>query len=363
MDKLFSDFRKWWLEARGREKPAPKYAFQENEIVSNPYPRKVSSLWNATYLRLHPSHYAVAIGPDGRLLQLKGGINTLLPGQYNIHYIDKQNRVARIPRTSETTCDGFQVALELLITYRVIDPIKALEVDQAVDTLLRFIQSDLREFIRSHKYDDLLGDSEGHKLDNDQVGLYIKERHTGRYPLSKLFLIADVVIREKSGDPKMIELREKQQINQRQFAAQSEMQRQTQELEKKIVEQEAAIKQIKVESDAKLQETIKKLDLQRIELENARAEFQFRQDKWMRAMDAIGEAFSSPAFSRDPQVVEIIWQLLGAMGVSRHRPSESPAEPGEPVQESIQEPSATPNPEEMDSLTNMLLGLLARKRF
>jgi regulator of protease activity HflC (stomatin/prohibitin superfamily) len=297
-------------------------------------------------------------------------MNALPPGRYNVHYIDKQNRVALIPRTGETTYDGFKVALELLITYRVIDPIKALEVQQAVETLLRFIQSDLKEFIRSHKYDELIGDSDGNKIDNNQFALYIKEQHAGRYPLSKLFLIADVVIKEKVGDPKMTELREKQQINQRQFAAQKEIQRHNQELEKKVAEQEATIKQVRVEADAKLQETIRKLDLQKIDLENARAEFQFRQEKWMRAMDAIGLAFSSPAFSRDPQVVEIIWQLLSAMGVSRQRLQEAVASTEEPVQEAaagtedpLREPVGTSNPEEMDSLTNMLLGLLARKRF
>ena len=360
MDKFFSDFRKWWLESRGRNKPAPRYIFQENEIVSTAYPRTVSSLWNATYLNLHPTHFAVAIGPDGRLIRLTGGINPLPPGGYNIYYVDRQNRVALIPRTEETTYDGFRVALEVVITYRVIDPVKAWEVQQPVDTLTRFLQSDLKEFIRSHKYDEIMGDAEGHKITNEQVALYIKEQHGGRHPISRLFMIADVVIKEKSGDSRIIELREKQQINQRQFAAQSEMQRQNQELEKKVAEQEAAIKQIKVEADAKLQENIKKLDLQKIELENTRAEYQFRQEKWMRAMDAIGQAFSSPAFSRDPQVVEIIWQLLGAMGVSPHKPVEAAVAPeGRPVPE----PTGTPDTEEMDSLTNMLLGLLARKRF
>jgi hypothetical protein len=94
-------------------------------------------------------------------------------------------------------------------------------------------------------------------------------------------------------------------------------------------------------------------------LENAKGEFQYRQEKWMRAMDAIGQAFSSPAFSRDPQVVEIIWQLLGTMGVSRQQPQETAGEPDAPDQE----PAITPNSEEMDSLTNMLLGLLANQRF
>lgn len=365
MDKLFVDFRKWRLESKGRNKPAPRYIFKENEIISTPYPRKVSSLWNATYLNLHPTHFAVAIGPDGQLIRLAGGMNPLPPGGYNIHYVDRQNRVTNIPRTEETTCDGFRVALEVVITYQVVDPIKAWEVQNPVETLTHFIQSDVKEFIRAHKYDEIMGDLDGHKITNDQVAIYIKEQHAGRYPISKLFMIVNVVIKEKSGDPRVIELREKQQISQRQFAAQSEMQRQNQELEKKVAEQEALIKKIKAESSVTQQDILQKMELQKIDLEKTRAEFQNRQDVTMRAMEALAQAFSSPAFLRDPQVADTVWKLFGSMGISPRKPVEAEAAESQPGQQAgpTQEPAGTPNTEEMDSLTNMLLGLLARKRF
>ena len=360
MDKLFVDFRKWRLESKGRNKPAPRYIFKENEIISTPYPRKVSSLWNATYLNLHPTHFAVAVGPDGQLTRLTGGINSLHPGGYNIHYVDRQNRVATIPRIEETTCDGSRFALEVVITYQVVDPIKAWEVQNPVETLIRFVQSDIKEFIRSHKYDEMLGDLEGPKNTNDEVALYIKEKHTGRYPISKLFMISNVVIKEKSGDPRLIELREKQQISQRQFAAQSEMQTHNQELEKKVVEQDALIKKIKAESSVTQQDILQKMELQKIELERARTEFQNRQDVTMRAMEALAQAFSSPAFLRDPQIADTVWKLFGSMGISRPSTQEAFTE-----QEDIPttDRAGTPDTEEMDSLTNILVGLLARKQF
>lgn len=360
MSSMIIDFGKWWLVWSGRNKPAPRYIFAETEIVSVGYPRKVSDLWQATFLNLHPTHYGVAIGPDGRIINLKGGYNPLPPGRYTIHYVDKQNRVNHLPRTGETTYDGFHVALELVITYRVIDPIKALEVQQPVETLLHFVQSDLKEFIRSHKYDQLVGDMEGNKLENEQIARCIKEQHASRHQLSRLFLIADVVVNEKIGDLKVTEIREKYQIDQRQLAAQSEMQRQNQELARKVAEQEAEIRRMKLEAEAGLQDTMRKLEMQRIELENTRADFQQRQEKWMRAMDAIGQAFSSPASSRDPQVMDVIRQLLGTMGattpaptlvVQADLPGDSTTEPPDPATE------------EMDSLTNTLFSLLARKKF
>ncbi|HJS17735.1 MAG TPA: SPFH domain-containing protein [Anaerolineales bacterium] len=349
MSSLLNDIGKWWLEFRGRKKKANRYPFPEKEIVSVPYPRNVSVLWNATYLNLHPTHYAVAIGPDGRLTNLKGGYYPLPPGQYTIHYIDKQNRLMNIPRTGETTYDGFQVGLELVITYRVIDPVKALEVQQAVETLLGFIQSDLKEFIRSHKYDEIMGDLTGSKLDDEQIIRYIKGQHASRHMMSRLFLVADVVVREKIGDPKITAIREKYQINQRQFAAQSEIQRQNQELEQKVASQEATIKKIKAESEVNQQRITQEMEMQKIELEKARAEFKFKQEQWTRAMDAIAQAFSSQTYPWDPKESEIIRDLLSAM-------SGHPVQiPGAPAGS-----DGTSNKGNIDELTTILLNL--RKR-
>jgi hypothetical protein len=360
MSDLLMDIGKAWLEWVGRQKPAPRYTFQENEIVSPGYPKDVSDLWKATYLRLHPTHYAVAISPDGRVISLQGGYNILPPGLYNIHYVDKQDRVNNLPRTSETTTDGFQVAMELVISYRVIDPIKALEVQNPVETLLRLVQANVKEFIRSHKYDEIVGDLDGHKIDNEQMVTYIKERQISRSPLARLFNILDLVVKEKIGDPKVIELREKYQISQKQLDNQRALQALNQEMEKKIADQDALIKSIKAESESKLQDITKKIELQKIELNNARAEMPYKQEQWMRAVDAIGKAMSSPNLSRDPQVVRVIQQLLDAMSVSTApTPEKSSGQENRPVQE----PARAPKLEEVDALTNNLLSLVARKPF
>src|SRR5512138_1180655 len=128
MAGFWNEFGKLWLETWGRGRPTPRYPFPENEIATPGTTMRVSSLWNAVYINLHPTHYAVAIAPDGTVVKLKGGYNPLSGGQYILHYVDKKNRVAVIPRVSETTLDGSQVSLELVITYHVIDPVKALEV-------------------------------------------------------------------------------------------------------------------------------------------------------------------------------------------------------------------------------------------
>ena len=359
MSKWLIDIGKVVLESNGRTRTASRYPFQNNEIVTEGFPLAVSSFWEAVYLNLHPTHYAVAVGPDGRVMNLRGGYNRLSPGRYILHFVDKQNRVNVVPLTAETTFDGSQVALELVITYRVIDSIKALEVQHAVNTLLRFIQSDLKEFIRSHRYDEIVGDLEGRKIDNERIAYYIKDQHANRHQMSKLFFIADIVVQQKIGDPRVTEIRENFQIKQRQNFAETELLKQNQELQKKVAAQEALIKQIQAESEATQQEIRQKMDLQKIELEKVRTEFHFRQERWKRAMDAIAQAFSTQTYPRDPREVEIIRELLGEMGGYSNQSSQPVPVPEEALPDS---PAGNSNPEKIDTLTNTLLSWLDRRR-
>ncbi len=177
--------------------------------------------------------------------------------------------------------------------------------------------------------------------------------------MSRLLFIADVVIGDKIGDPRVSEIRQKIQINQWQYDADSEIQRQNQDLGEKVAAQEAAIRRIKAESDAKQQEILQKMELQKIELDTARAELQFRQERMSRAMDAIGQAFSSQTYPRDPREVEIIRDLIAALGGSVDRTVKAVPSPEAP---SPNGSSGTPNSEKIDSLTDTLLNWLEHKR-
>lgn len=347
MKSWLNDLGKYILESRGRSKSALRYPFREDEVVSPAYLMQVSPWFNAFYLNLHPSQYAVAITPEGRKISVKGGYNALLPGRYLLHYVDKQNRVTIIPRISETTIDGAQVSLELVINYQVIDPFLALEVQQPVETFFVFIQSDLKEFIRNHKHDEIVGDSTGLAVDNSLVSQYIKDQHKNRPQMCKLFSIAEVVVEEKMGDPKLTEIRGDFQVRQKQNVAESELMKHNQELERKVAAQDAEIQRIKANAEAKVQEIHQKMEHQTIELEKERAELKFKQEKMNRAMDAIAQAFAAPTYPRDPREVEIIKELLGALGNNR-------SDVGQPVK--------TPNTDRIDTLTNTLLNWLDRKR-
>lgn len=350
MASLFVGIGKVWQEYWGKYKAAPQYKFQENEIVSPPYFRKVGRFSQATFVNLHPTHFAVAISPDGRMINLKGGYNLLSPGYYNIHYVDKQNRIHHIPKTAETTLDGFQVAMELVVSYRVIDPVKALEVQNPVETLLRLVQANLKEFIRSHKYEEIVGDLDGHKIDNDQVAVFIKEQHFDRSPLAKVFYILDVVVKERIGDPKVIEMREKYQISQKQLDNQKALQTLNQELEKKVADQDALIKQIRANSAVAQQNTIQQVEMQKIELEKARADFKYRQENWGKAVNAIVQTLSNQTYPPDSAEYEVIKELLEELRAATG-PNGEAAKGGKAPAGSAK----TANPERINELTNTLL--------
>jgi regulator of protease activity HflC (stomatin/prohibitin superfamily) len=360
MSSLWNDIVRFWLEFQGRRRSATRHPFEKDQITAPGQPLRVRWLWNATYLNLHPTQYAVAIAPDGRIIHLRGGYNfPLLPGRYILHFVDKQNRVLIMPRVSETTSDGSQVSLELVVTYRVIDPIKALEVQQPVETLRIFISSDLKEFIRSHNYDEIVGGNHGRGVDSTRVSNYVKDQHAGRHQMSRLFLIADIALEEQVGDPSLSEIQVNFQREQRQNAATSDLLKQKQELETRVASQAAEIQQIRAQSEAKQQEIQQKMRLQSMEFERARAELNYRQEIMRRAMDAIGQAFSSSAYPMDPREVEIIKEIIGELRNTSGSAAEASTElGGSPSSKS----SDLKDPERLDTLTDTLLNWLDYKQ-
>ncbi len=346
------------VEYFGRRKLPPQINFSANEILSPGFMRKVGWLTNAIYVNLTPKLYAIAIAPDGKPILLKGGINHPLPsGWYVIHYIVKEHRQAVIPKVSETTTDGAQVSLELIINYRVADPLKAVEVEQPVESLTSFIKADLQEYIRSHTYDELLGDGIMRRIDDGAISRYIKEKHHTRHQLSKLFFIADIALEEKTGDPKLMEIRENFQIQQRQNTTENELLKQKQELEKKVVRQDAEILRIKTEAAAVQNDITQKMALKNMELERAKAELQYRQERMQRALSAVSRSFSSN-YPKDPREVEIIKELLQALSsdnvlhVDETDQHEKHSNKGE---------EAVNGAKKLDKLTDTLLHWLDRK--
>lgn len=348
-----------WLEFWGRLWQAKAFPIPEKEIISSEYTFSVSSLTRAKYLRIHPNQYAVSISPVGRMQNMRGGINyPLSPGRYIIHYIDKRNRKEGLPKITETTQDGAKITLAVIITYRVTDPIKALETEKPVETLYSFIQSDLKDYIRSHQYDELVGNGINPIIDSNQVALYIKQQHSSRHQISKVFAIIDIAFQEKEGDPKIVELRKNFQVQQREKLAETALFKQKQELEIKVAEQESDIKRIKAEAEVRENNILQKMKMQEIDLQKARNELQLRQDKWVGALEVFERMLSTP-YPRDQREIDLIRELLNELRVMASAGAESELEKQKPISAEMGTKKVD---DKIDSLTKTLLNLLDRKK-
>lgn len=359
MQKAWNDLVKLWLEYWGRRRSPLLFSFPENEVMTPEGTFRVSIWTQAIYLNLHPTLYAVAISPDGTPQKLKGGYNfPLAPGLHVIHFIDKRDRKGHIPKTSETTQDGAIISLELIITYRVSDPIKLLEIEQPVVTIFSFIQSDLKEYIRTHRYDEIFGSGDGQSIDSDKLVQYIKQRHVERHQVARVFAVTNVAVEAREGDPKLTEIRKNFQVQQKQNIASTELLKQNQELDRKVAAQEAEIKRINAQAEVVQQEILQKMKLQQVELENSRRALTLQQEKWSRAMDALSQALSTPNFQRDPREIEVIGQIVNQLKELTGQGLDGTAQ----IQKSdSREAGNRKNDENIDSLTERLLNMLNRK--
>ncbi len=352
-----TDFRKIRLEAWGRRRPAPRYFFAGDQIVTEGTARKVSSFWGGTYINLHSTLCAIAVGPDGKTIPLQGGYNSLPAGHYTVYYVDKQDRAFEMPRLTETTRDGAQVSLDLIVTYRVTNPVRALEVPQPVNRLLTFVSADLKEFIRCHNYDDIIGDNKEQTIKNELFSHHIMDQHTSRHQISKLFMIESIVVKEKIGDPKLTEIREDLQVKTRQTVANSELTQQNQELEKRVASQDAEIKRIRAESEAEQQKITQEMKMQSLKFEQAKAEMQYRQETMIRAMNAIGQALAGAVSPMDARQMAIIKEIIGEFQFhGQTTPEATPATPDIPQKETPpSQQSRTFDTEKVGTLTETLL--------
>jgi len=358
--EFWNDIVRLWLDFWGRRRSPQIYPFPENEVVTPEDSFRVSFWAQAKYLNLHPTLYAIAISPDGTPQNLKGGYNFPLPsGRYIIHYVDKRDRKGVIPKTSETTQDGANISLELIITYRVSDPIKLLEIQQPVPTVFSLIQSDLKEFIRTHRYDEIFGNSDGQSIDSALLVQYIKQRHVDRHQVSRVIAITNVAVENKEGDPKLTEIRKNFQVEQKQNFASTELLKQKQDLERKVASQDAEIKRINAQAEVTQQDILQKMKLQQIELDNARQALALQQAKWARAMDAVSQTLATPNFQRDPREIEVIGQIVNQLKALSNQGIDS----GTHAQKVDSSETDNKNSgDNIDSLTDKLLSLLKRKK-
>ncbi len=374
MCEIWNYFIRVWLEFRGRRNLAEPYSFLSNEIIAPGVVFHVPFIFPGIYLNLHPTLYAVCIFPDGRIQIINGGLNIpFRSGNYVVHFIDKTDRQSELLNISENTLDAARIMLAVQIIYRVSNPIKAFDIQKPVETLFSQVQADLKEYVRTRLYEDLIGNDDSMLIDSGLVAKYIKQQHANRFPLSQVFTIVDVIVQEKEGDPVFIEKRK----NYKSQMVDGEAKIKIQELNKKIGSQDAEMEQLRYQYKAVLEQQKatadvqqnairQKIPIQELEIQKLQDEWQQKQDawrqkqqKWMRSMDAIDSAFKS----QSPYLREEAEGLISAIVNELSGLAQSADEMNTPIgQSDAKSDPPKSNGDKLDTLTDRLFSLLDRRK-
>ena len=191
----------YFIERRGRSFGAPTINFQKNSIVVNGEDIYVDNSiltfitnTHAFYLPLPENAFGVVIYPDGKSVNMAGGLHIVPQGYYKLKYVDKNARFDLTPHISEITKDNRPINVVVLIRYHVIDPVKIIQINYPVTTLLEHVQVDTIQFIRSNYYNNIISTFDTQNKVNFLN--YILQQHQTRYTLKNAISIDGVEIKE-----------------------------------------------------------------------------------------------------------------------------------------------------------------------
>ncbi len=374
MSEILTYLRRLWLLFWGRKKFAEPFDFSNHEAISPAFFFRVPYLLQGIYLNLHPTLYAVCIYADGSRKRFdEGGLFIPFPpGKCTLHYVDKTDRQSELLKITENTLDAARIVLAVKITYRISNPVKAFDIQKPVETLFSQVQADLKEYIRTRLYEDLIGNDDSQVIDSGLVAKYIKQQHNVRYPISQVFTIVDVIVQEKEGDPVFIEKRK----NYKSQMVDGESKMKIQELNKKITSQQAEMDQLQYKYKAVLdqqkanadlaQNAIRqKISIQEMDVQKMRDKWQQTQNawnqkqaRWLRSMEAVESAFKSP-YLRDQQVREIVSKIFDEQKVFAETDTESDMSGSKP---DVKNDSVKNSSDKLDKLTDTLFNLLDRQK-
>ncbi|PWH11857.1 MAG: hypothetical protein DDG60_16080 [Anaerolineae bacterium] len=217
-DEFELNLLKMWTEFRGRHQRLLPPQFAEHEVVSGPYPLDVNFL-GAGYVPAFPNLDAIVVSSDGERLIAKGGYIRLAPGRYKIYYVDRQERYTVLPEVKALSQDGANIALTCGITYRVHDSLAVQNVRNPLDALFKACEAALRQVIRNHKHDELIGErveeetggSDLKIISDDEISQNVKLQ-VATSEACRAFSLHNVHVLDRQGDWRLLDLREQEAV-------------------------------------------------------------------------------------------------------------------------------------------------------
>jgi hypothetical protein len=196
-------------------------SFDANGLTSFPY---VTWRWPglAGYLVVPAGTCAVLTLHNGRRKVYAAGTHFLteLPsGKYFVQFVDVRRHRTPIPLTESLCTDGWRGGLALEVAWRVRDAAVIVDTVDPLGELLATAQACVRAVIEGISHDELLGGVSDRAMDADAITQNIGTRLRRSSAIQGLEIV-DVLITDRQGDERRMEIVQETTVEQTQLAEQ-----------------------------------------------------------------------------------------------------------------------------------------------
>lgn len=353
------------IERHGRSNGSPSVKFDSRKISvpseevlltgQNIFLRLLGA--NAFYLSLPPNAYGVVIFPDGSTHNMAGGLHEAPPGMYKLLYVDKHERFDVTAPISEMALDGERLTLTVMVRYRVTEPLTALRIDKPIEALIEHLQTDVSQYIRTHKHNDIADSPNANGA--SKILSFFTQRHADRFPLSRAMAITGIELKEFMGDKEYMEIRRNEVIKRLQDQIDKSQLDRQKEIEKLKAEHKVTIDTINAKAAADQaalrSEILHESNKREIMLDEMRQQSKRRHELVVKAVDAISQALEHSGYARNTaEIKSAIADLLSAIREDKPESTQPNPKTGGTAN--------TSNNDKIEDLTNTLLNLLKPKR-
>ena len=344
-----------WVSFWGRRRGSSEVEFDPRTLSVFGRQFQISFLLGADYINLPPNAYGILVHPDGTNHRVNGGIQRLPSGQYTLYYVDNHNRANDIDLISEMTQDGEKISLRICIHYRVIDPLILTEIKDPVETLLTTISADVLQYIRTRNRSEIADSAQ--EKNGGQLFRFILERHNGRFPLSRAFILTGLELKEFIGDQTFVAMRRDARVDEMKNQLEKARTEYHQELERMGIKHKTEMEKNAAAHEKEKQDILQQVRLRDIQLDDARKRSQRRHDRMSQAVEAITRAMEPSGYPRNANEIKAIaTELLTAMKDETAEEINPIPDVAEKAAQATQQKQT--NGDKVEKLTNRLLSLL-----
>jgi hypothetical protein len=328
---LFLPLIRSQVEVTGKQNPPKEPQFTEDQVITPPRSFKIG-WFSAEFLYLYPNMAAVLFTHTGNpILPARGGFMADLDvGTYTLQYIDLRERRKVMRNIQDTSSEGAQVAMTIVITYQVKDARRLLGMERPLDIFFTACTAAIKGFIRSHAHDDLVCVQDSTLIADADIIRHIQQQ-VNQNPSCRAFTILDIGILERLGDPKIVEIQRGRVLQGQQTLSEQESLRQKEkitdqkeslllregEMERQKVMLEQHVEELRALIKASLADVEHRIEFQKAELERLRQQPDRQHEYALKALEVRAEALHAltqmnltPGFPRTQEESRTLEELL-----------------------------------------------------